>query len=82
MNIIHRSWAMALTTLGGLCVAMLATTVLLTVLQVVFRYVLDSPLSWSEELARWLFVWSVFFADSRHYHWRIEAVFGHFGPHP
>ena len=46
--------------LGFLCTAMLAATVLLTVLQVVFRYVLDDPLSWSEELARWLFVWCVY----------------------
>ena len=46
MNLLRRTWDLAWTTLGGLCVAMLATTVLLTVLQVVFRYVLDSPLSW------------------------------------
>jgi len=29
-------------------------------LQVVFRYVLDLPLSWSEEVARFGFVWLVF----------------------
>ncbi len=46
--------------LGTLCVLMLAGTVTLTVLQVVFRYLLDDPLSWSEELARWLFVWTVY----------------------
>lgn len=60
MNPLHRTWNHLLSALGVLCVAMLTLTVLLTVLQVVFRYVLDSPLSWSEELARWLFVWSVF----------------------
>ena len=78
MNMIRRIWAMALTALGGLCVAMLAATVLLTVLQVVFRYVLDSPLSWSEELARWLFVWSVFLGCalliSQHKHMRMEFL--------
>jgi tripartite ATP-independent transporter DctM subunit len=60
MNTLHRTWNHLLNALGILCVAMLTMTVLLTVLQVVFRYALDSPLSWSEELARWLFVWAVF----------------------
>jgi len=78
MNILRRSWDMALTTLGGLCVAMLTATVLLTVLQVVFRYLLDNPLSWSEELARWLFVWSIFLGCAlligQHKHMRMEFL--------
>ena len=28
--------------------------------QVVFRYVFGSPLTWSEELARYLFIWCAF----------------------
>ena len=39
--------------LGALVVAMTVTTFL----QVVCRYALNSPLVWSEELARYLFVW-------------------------
>jgi tripartite ATP-independent transporter DctM subunit len=78
MNALRRSWELALAALGGLCVAMLAMTVLLTVLQVVFRYVLDSPLSWSEELARWLFVWTVFpgcaLLIARQRHMRMEFL--------
>ena len=84
MNLLRRTWDLAWTTLGGLCVAMLATTVLLTVLQVVFRYALDSPLSWSEELARWLFVWSIFLGCallvSQHKHMRMEFLVSRVGP--
>jgi TRAP-type C4-dicarboxylate transport system permease small subunit len=41
-----------------LAVALLAATVLIVVLQVVFRHVLNSSLSWAEEAARYLFVWA------------------------
>ena len=34
--------------------------VIVTLAQVVFRYVIAAPLSWSEELARYCFVWIVF----------------------
>lgn len=34
--------------------------ILVTLAQVVFRYVLAAPLPWSEELARYCFVWIVF----------------------
>lgn len=40
--------------------AMFAIIVTLTIAQVVFRYVFDSPLIWSEELSKLLLVWMVF----------------------
>jgi TRAP-type C4-dicarboxylate transport system permease small subunit len=42
----------------GTAVALLAVTVAIVVLQVFFRYVLNSSLSWSEEVARYLFIWA------------------------
>ena len=42
----------------GAAVALLAVTVLIVVLQVFFRYVLGSSLGWSEEAARYLFIWA------------------------
>ena len=44
----------------GEAAALIALVVVMTVvvfLQVVYRYVLTQPLHWSEELARYLFVW-------------------------
>lgn len=37
-----------------------AAMIIVSFLQVVFRYVFHNSLTWSEELARYLFVWSAF----------------------
>ncbi|MFR3118365.1 MAG: TRAP transporter small permease [[Clostridium] symbiosum] len=39
--------------------ATMAIVCLLLIVQVFFRYVLNSPLIWSEECARYMFVWTV-----------------------
>lgn len=46
------------------CVIFLALMSLIIVLQVFFRYVLNNSLSWSEELARYLFIWMIYIGIS------------------
>ena len=43
---------------------LVALAILVTFVQVVFRYGLESSLSWSEELARYVFVWIIFIGTS------------------
>ncbi len=47
-----------------ICVFCLAMMSLLIVVQVIFRYVLNNSLSWSEELARYLFIWMIYIGIS------------------
>lgn len=49
----------------ALVVATLALTFLVLLLQVFSRYLFNWPLAWTEELARYLFVWTVFFGASQ-----------------
>lgn len=54
--------------LSRCCLAMayflLAAMTLLSFVAVVYRYVLNAPILWSEELARYLLIWMVLFAAS------------------
>ncbi|AIF53580.1 TRAP transporter large permease subunit [Pelosinus sp. UFO1] len=48
----------------GLLLAAACTMVTAVFLQIIFRYVLKMPLSWSEELARYAFMWTTFLGAS------------------
>jgi len=58
--------------------------VLAVLLQVFYRYVLLSPLSWSEELARFTFVWITFLGGAmalgKHLHFGIDYMVNKFPP--
>jgi C4-dicarboxylate transporter DctM subunit len=81
---VARALRAADTALEWLCVALLASTVALTVAQVVYRYVLNDALSWSEELARWLFVWTIYlgmaFVAGQRRHMRMDFLLGRLAP--
>lgn len=61
-----------------LLVASLAFNVALVFLQVVMRYVFHNSLSWSEELARYVFLWQTWlgasYAVKEHRHLRVEML--------
>lgn len=45
-------------------VFLLSVTSLLTFAQVVMRYIAKSPLSWSEEISRYMFIWMIYIGVS------------------
>ncbi len=68
----------------SLLVALLGTMVVLIGLQVFMRYVMQSSLSWSEELARYLFIWATYVGLSygvrQRAHIRVTAGIGWLSP--
>ena len=47
-----------------LCVTLLALMSIIIVVQVFFRYVLQNSLQWSEEIARYMFIWLIYIGIS------------------
>jgi len=62
----------------GILCALLSAMVIVCLAQVIWRYVFNDPLTWSEELARFLFVWvgylSAWFAWTKRAHIALDAV--------
>ncbi len=57
-----------------LIMLLMSFLVIITFMQVFYRYVLNNPLTWSEELARYIFIWIVFLAS-----WYVFKKGGHLG---
>jgi TRAP-type C4-dicarboxylate transport system permease small subunit len=60
MGVITRLNAWLLRAIDALAVVLFATLFGVVLAQIGFRYLLGSPLVWSEELARYIFVWVCF----------------------
>ncbi len=43
-----------------LSIFLISAVVIVVLLQILFRFVIQKPLSWSEELSRYLFIWIVY----------------------
>jgi len=67
-----------------LAAVLLASMTIIVFLQVLFRYVLNHPLDWSEELGSFAFVWMSLLGASiglkRKEHPRLDLVVNHFSP--
>jgi TRAP-type C4-dicarboxylate transport system permease small subunit len=50
--------------LNNAVITLMSIILIVASAQVFWRYVLNNPLDWSEELARFLFIWLVFLASS------------------
>lgn len=57
-----KHWALRIECVIGVVLLLVLYVLLIT--QVFFRYVLNSPLGWSEELARFAFIWMIFIGSA------------------
>ncbi|MGI8931268.1 MAG: TRAP transporter small permease [Sphingomicrobium sp.] len=65
--------------IDGAAIVVFTGIFLCVLAQVIFRYFFDSPLTWSEELARYLFIWCAFLgwliATRRNSHLAMNFLF-------
>jgi len=84
-NVDQLKWLLKNPLEGVLCL-LLITIVLLTFIQVIFRYVFHSSLSWSEELARYMFLWLATLTSAYAFktgsHFALRFVTNKLGPKP
>lgn len=64
MQLLHTLNTVINKIVGQVLTVVFGAMVVIIFAQVIFRYVLVMPLSWSEELARFLFVWATFLGAS------------------
>lgn len=80
MKVIDRIWAVIDKLVMWLMASCFGGMTVIIFAQVIYRYVLKSPLAWSEEIARYLFVWvsfiGSFVAARRKQHIGVELLVG------
>ena len=66
------------------CCSLLVGITVLIFVQIIFRYLLQNSISWSEELARYMMIWTVFLAAgyvlSKGAHANIDMLINRFSP--
>lgn len=64
-------------------VGSLIVTVAIIFIQVIFRYILNNSLSWSDELTRYIFIWQIWLGTSlgmrENRHLKVELFYNMFG---
>lgn len=68
----------------SICGSLLFGITILIFVQVIFRYILQNSISWSEELTRYMMIWAVFLASgyvlSKGGHANIDLLVSRFSP--
>ena len=62
IGLVERAWDALAALVYAVIVLLMMAMVAVTTAQVFYRYALNQPLTWSEELSRYLFIWIVFLA--------------------
>ena len=61
--------------LKKILVVLLSVFTVIVMMQVIARYVLNSPLTWSEQVARYLFIWMIMLGTSLAFRMKIHIAF-------
>ena len=78
MEVLKKFNEMLYKAVKGISILMLAIMIILCLVQVFYRYILQLPLSFSEELARFIFIWITFLGTAmalkKHKHVKMELL--------
>ena len=64
--------------LSWILAIMLVLTVIIVVLQIIWRYIIRDPLNWSDQLCRFLYVWIVMLGIPILFHYKSVTAFDFF----